>query len=244
MIRISPIRLIGPDNEQVGVVETHDAIRRAQDVGLDLVEISPESRPPVCKIMDYGKYKYELSKRATGGKSGQSELKEIRLGRSVKIGAHDVKIRVDQARRFLMAGHKVQVTQKFRGREMMHKEIGLERLADIADALSDIGKVEMAPRWMGRQASIIIAPDKLKVDAAKRKMTKEQLEAEQKALEEAERAHAEEAARAAAEDDDDDSDDEHDAESAKGKKKKRKGPADDRASNPVDDEISALLGED
>ncbi len=242
MIRISPVRLIGPDNEQVGVVETYDALKRAQEAGLDLVEISPESRPPVCKIMDYGKYKYELSKRAQSGKSTQAEMKEIRLGRSVKIGAHDVKIRVDQARRFLMAGHKVQVTQKFRGREMMHKEIGLERLAEIAMELSDIGKVEMAPRWMGRQASIIIAPDKMKVDAAKRKMTKEQLEAEQKALEEAERAHAEEAANAA-DDHDDDDDDDHDA-GAKPKKKKRKGPADDRAGNPVDDEISALLGED
>ncbi|TVQ63196.1 MAG: translation initiation factor IF-3 [Phycisphaerales bacterium] len=240
MIRISPIRLIGPDNEQVGVVETYDALKQAQEVGLDLVEISPESRPPVCKIMDYGKYKYELSKRAQSGKSTQAEMKEIRLGRSVKIGANDVKIRVDQARRFMMAGHKVQITQRFRGREMMHKELGLERLAQIANDLSDIGKVEMAPRWMGRQASIIIAPDKIKVEAAKRKMTKEQLEAEQQALEEAERAHAEEAARAAAEDHDDDDDD----EGGKPKKKKRKGPADDRAGNPVDDEISALLGED
>jgi len=170
MIRLSPIRLIGPENEQIGVVETHDAIRRAEEAGLDLVEVVPDSRPPVCKIMDYGKYKYELSKKEQKNRAAakQNELKEIRLGRSVKIDKHDVQIRVDQARKFLLAGHKVQFTQRFRGREMQHKELGIERLAEIVESLSDIAKVDTPPRWMGRQASLILSPDKNKVIAYKK----------------------------------------------------------------------------
>jgi len=174
MIRLSPVRLIGPDNEQVGVVETSDALRMAQEHGLDLVEISPDTRPPVCKIMDYGKFKYEQSKKDKGGKGSKAtEMKEVRLGRSVKIDPHDVQIRVEQARKFLMAGHKVQFTQRFKGREMAHKELGLKRLHEIAEALGDIAKVEMAPRWAGRQASIIVAPDRPKVEAIKRKLEAE-----------------------------------------------------------------------
>ncbi|RMH14730.1 MAG: translation initiation factor IF-3 [Planctomycetota bacterium] len=239
MIRISPIRLIGPDNEQIGVIETAEALKMAQEHGLDLVEISPDVRPPVCKIMDYGKYKYDQSKKQQKNRASSkaTELKEIRLGRSVKIDPHDVQIRVDQARRFLMAGHKVQITQRFRGREMAHKELGLERLASICEELSDIAKIEVPPRWMGRQASIIVAPDKQKVDAAKRKMTREQLQKEEEELRRLEEQHAAELEADDAIDDDDD------CESDDGKKKKRGGPADERAVNPVDAEIADLLGE-
>lgn len=175
MIRITPIRLIGAANEQIGVVETYEAMRMAQEQGLDLVEIVPDSRPPVCKIMDYGKHKYELSQkeRKNRAASKSSEMKEIRLGRSVKIDPHDVQIRVDQSRRFLMAGHKVTITQRFRGREMMHRELGLVRLEQICRDLSDIAKIEMDPRWLGKQASIILAPDKVKIEALKRQLAKE-----------------------------------------------------------------------
>lgn len=175
MIRITPIRLIGPDEEAIGVVETPDALKRAQELGLDLVEISPEARPPVCKIMDYGKYKFELSQKARKQRaaSKSTEMKELRLGRSAKIDPHDIQIRIDQARRFLMAGHKVLFTQRFKGREIAHKEIGLENLAKCRDGLADISKVEQSPRWMGKSASIIIAPDRVKVDAVKRKLEKE-----------------------------------------------------------------------
>jgi translation initiation factor IF-3 len=178
MIRISPIRLIGPDNEQIGVVETSEALRKAQELGLDLVEISPDARPPVCKIMDYGKYKYEMSLEARQRRqhSKASELKEVRLGRSIKIGEHDLKIRIDQSRRFLLEGHKVMVTQRFRGREIAHKELGLAKLKEVADALADVAKVEQTPRWMGKQASIILAPDRAKVEAYKRKLEKEKAE--------------------------------------------------------------------
>jgi translation initiation factor IF-3 len=103
-------------------------------------------------------------------------MKEIRLGRSVKIDPHDVQVRIDQSRRFLLHGHKVMVTQKFKGREIAHKEIGLSNLRDVADALADVAKVEQTPRWMGKQASIILAPDKVKVEAFKRKLEKEKAE--------------------------------------------------------------------
>jgi translation initiation factor IF-3 len=175
LIRITPIRVIGPENEQLGVLETPDALRMAQEQGLDLVEIVPDQRPPVCKIMDYGKYKYELSQKARKQRASSkaTEMKELRLGRSVKIDAHDIKVRVDQARRFMMAGHKVMFTQRFKGREIAHKDLGLQNLADVRDALADISKVEQTPRWMGKQASIILAPDKPKIDAVKRKLEKE-----------------------------------------------------------------------
>ena len=178
MIRITPIRLLGPENEQIGVVETADALKMAQERGLDLVEIVPDSRPPVCKIMDYGKYKYELSQKARKQRaaSKSTEMKEVRLGRSVKIGDHDVQIRIEQSRRFLIAGHKVMVTQKFKGREIAHRDLGIDNLRTVANALADLGKVEQAPRWMGKQASIIVAPDKIKIDAYKRKLEKERAE--------------------------------------------------------------------
>lgn len=200
MIRISPIRVVGPDNEAIGVIETQEALRMADEKGLDLVEISPEARPPVCKIMDYGKYKYELSKKEQKARASQkaSEMKEVRLGRSVKIDPHDVQIRVDQARRFLMAGHKVLFTQRFKGREIAHKELGLQRLDEIARALSDIGKLEQTPRWFGKQASIIIAPDRAKVEAVKRKLAKEKAAKEGISEEAALKAHEEEARKAAA----------------------------------------------
>ncbi|MEI7658299.1 MAG: translation initiation factor IF-3 [Phycisphaerae bacterium] len=178
MIRISPIRLIGAEGEQIGVVETVDALKMAIEKGLDLVEVVPESRPPVCKIMDYGKYKYELSQKQRRDRAAAkaTEMKEIRLGRSVKIDPHDVQVRIDQSRRFLLHGHKVMVTQKFKGREIAHKEIGLSNLRDVADALADVAKVEQTPRWMGKQASIILSPDKVKVEAFKRKLEKEKAE--------------------------------------------------------------------
>lgn len=236
MIRISPIRLIGAEGEQVGVVDTREAMQMAVEAGLDLVEIVPDTRPPVCKIMDYGKYKYEQSKRKDNKTTGQQEIKEVRLGRSVKIDPHDVQIRVNQARRFLMQGHKVQMTQRFRGREMVHKELGIERLAEIVEQLSDISKVEMAPRWVMRQASIVLAPDKNKVDAIKRKKAKDEA-AEAKSDAELDAQIAKLDAADTGIDDDDDVETSSEAEDDKKAKPSRK------VSNPVEDEISALLGE-
>lgn len=218
LIRITPVRLIGPDNEQIGVVETAEALRMAQEAGLDLVEVVPDQRPPVCKIMDYGKWKYEKSQqdRRQRAASKSTEMKQIRMGRSAKIDPHDVQIRIDQARRFILAGHKVQIVQRFRGREMQHRELGLSHLHEAVKQLSDICKVEQHPRWFGKEASIIIAPDKVKVEAAKRRLEKERAEkaaregksAEQVAAEEEARIKADEAKLAAQDNEPDGPDDE------------------------------------
>ncbi|HRP62044.1 MAG TPA: translation initiation factor IF-3 [Phycisphaerales bacterium] len=174
-IRSNPIRLIDENDQMVGVVETIEALRRAYEAGLDLVEVAPDSTPPVCRILDFGKYKYELAKKdkANKAKSKTAELKEVRMGRSMKIDPHDVQIRLNQARKFLIEGHKVQIVQQFRGREMVHRDRGDTRMREIIEALSDLGKVETPPRMAGRRMSMIFAPDKAKVDAFKRKMAKE-----------------------------------------------------------------------
>ena len=174
-IRITPVRLIDENGEQAGIVETADALRRARDLGLDLVEMAADSRPPVCRIMDYGRYKYEQSKKekANKAKTKTSELKEVRLGRSMKIDPHDIGIRMRQARKFLLEGHKVQIVQQFRGREMAHRHRGDERMRDIIAELEEIGKLETEPRMAGRRMSVIIGPDKRKIDAYRRKMEAE-----------------------------------------------------------------------
>lgn len=174
MIRITPVRLIGPEDEQLGVVETSEALRQADAAGLDLVEISPDARPPVCKIMDYGKFKFEQGREEKAkGRNKPAEMKEVRLGRSIKIDPHDVQIRVDQSRRFLMEGHKVQIVQVFRGREMMHRDLGVKLLRMVVDQLADISKVEVPPRTLGKRTNLILAPDKVKIEAIKRKAAKE-----------------------------------------------------------------------
>jgi translation initiation factor IF-3 len=169
-IRITPIRLIDENGEMVGIVETDEARMRAMQLGLDLVEISADVRPPVCKIMDFGKFKYEESKKnkANRQKAKASEMKEVRLGRSMKIDPHDVAIRLAQARRFLIEGHKVQIVQNFRGREVAHRSKGDERMAGIIKELSDLGRVEMSPRMNGRRLTMIIGPDKVRVEAWKK----------------------------------------------------------------------------
>jgi len=169
-IRISPIRLIDQEGSMVGVVDLDDAKRRATEAGLDLVEISADVRPPVCRIMDYGKFKYEKSKseKANKSKAKVSELKEVRMGRSMKIDPHDIEIRIQQARRFLLEGHKVQIIQNFRGREIAHKGRGDDRMQDIMERLGDLGKVEMMPRLNGRRMIMILGPDKAKVEQYKR----------------------------------------------------------------------------
>lgn len=237
MIRISPVRLVDEKGEQLGLVDTPEAMRMAQAAGLDLVEVVANSRPPICKIMDYGKHKYDQSKKEAKARQHGGELKEIRLGRSLKIDPHDVKIRVDQARRFLIAGHKVQIVQRFRGREIMHKQMGEERMFQICQDLSDVAKVDMAPKGMGRAITVLLSPDRDKIKAIKSRMIQE--DKDQEKLELA-RLEAEIEAQNAA---DDLADAQEDAiEEIADSKKKKKGPKDNRASNPVDDEIADLLG--
>tara|TARA_B100001059_G_scaffold1560_1_gene1312 strand:- start:20996 stop:21577 length:582 start_codon:yes stop_codon:yes gene_type:complete len=159
----------------IGVVDVRDAIDRAKEADLDLVEVSPESDPPVCRILDFGKYRYEQSKKekANRARSKSIETKEIRLGRSMKIDPHDIAIRLQQARKFLMDGHKVQIVQNFRGREMLHRERGRDRMDHVIKTLEDISKVEMDPRMAGRRMSILLSPDKNKISQIQRQQTKE-----------------------------------------------------------------------
>lgn len=150
---------------------TIEALRRAHEAGLDLVEVTAETTPPVCRILDFGKYKYEQAKKdkASKAKSKTTEMKEVRLGRSMKIDPHDVGIRVNQAHEFLMEGHKVLIVQNFRGRELQHKHLGDARMKGIIEKLSDVSKVETPPRLNGRRMSMILTPDKPKIDAILRK---------------------------------------------------------------------------
>ncbi|MHC4079854.1 MAG: translation initiation factor IF-3 [Planctomycetota bacterium] len=175
-IRVSPVRLIDENNEMVGVVEVDVALSRAREAGLDLVEVAATASPPVCRIMDFGKWKYEQSKKekATKSKSKTSELKEVRLGRSMKIDPHDIQIRLEQARRFLIEGHKVQIVQNFRGREMLHKERGRDRMQDIIEQLADLAKVEVPPRMLGRRITMILAPDRAKIEQLKQREAAQQ----------------------------------------------------------------------
>jgi len=196
----------------------------------------------VCKIMDYGKNQYDQSKKEAKSRTLGNELKETRLGRSIKIDPHDVQIRVDQARRFLMAGHKVQITQRFRGREMMHKQLGEERLLQICQDLSDVAKIDVAPKGMGRAITLVLSPDKDKI-----KTIKARLEQEGKAHEDdLEALEAQVAAQNAADEEHDEYEgltEEEKMEKKKEEKKAKRGPKDDRANNPVDDEVADLLGE-
>lgn len=148
-ISITPIRLIGAGGEQLGLVPTSQALQMAREAGLDLVEVAPDERPPVCKILDYGKARFEASqKKNKAGKVRQQKLKEIRV--RPKTGDHDVDTKVAQARKFLEHNDKVQVTVLFRGREMQHQQEGRRVLESLLEKLGDAGKVEKPPTMDGR----------------------------------------------------------------------------------------------
>ena len=166
--------MIGAEGEQLGVMTPDDALRRAQEAGLDLVEVAPTSQPPVCRIMDYGRYKYEQKKKANKGKakSHSATLKEVKV--RPRTDEHDLAFKLRNARKFLMEGDKVKVTLMFRGREMVHRHLGYEQLDVVKERLADIAKVENPPRMEGRFLSMILVPDR---DAIKEAIRKEQSEA-------------------------------------------------------------------
>jgi translation initiation factor IF-3 len=159
-IRTSPVRLIDDNNEQIGVIDVTEAKRRAKEAGLDLVEVSPQSSPPVCRIMDYGKWKYSQKKKDQKARSHskQSELKEVRL--RPQIDPHDLEIKTNRSRGFLEEGHKVQFTIQFKGREMAHRELGMDLMREVAKSLDDVSRVEAAPRNMGRRMTMILIPER------------------------------------------------------------------------------------
>ena len=157
-IEADPVRLIDADGEQVGVVGLEDALAKADDGGLDLVEISPNSDPPVCKILDYGKYKYEAQKKRNEARKKQKviEVKEVKMRPGIEQHDYDVKMRA--MRRFLGEGDRVKVTLRFRGRELAHQHLGMKVLDRIRDDLEEIAKVEQLPKMEGRQMIMVVTP--------------------------------------------------------------------------------------
>ncbi|MBO2520499.1 MAG: translation initiation factor IF-3 [Firmicutes bacterium] len=159
-IRARRVRVIDPEGNQLGVLTPDEALEAAARFNLDLVEVAPHSDPPVCRIMDYGKFKYEQSKRERDARKKQrgAELKELRL--RPKIDVHDFAVKMKSARKFLQDGNKVKVAIRFRGREIVHQELAQEKLMSMARDLADVGSVERQPVMEGRQMVMILAPHK------------------------------------------------------------------------------------
>jgi translation initiation factor IF-3 len=158
MIRISPVRVIGADGSQLGILEVDQALRMAEDAGLDLVEVAATARPPVVRIMDYGKYKFEMAKQARLAKKKQHviELKEVKYRPG--IDDHDFDFKTRHAREFLGDGNKVKVTMMFRGRQIAHLELGRAVLDRVAASLADVGKIEADAKLEGRNMTMVLAP--------------------------------------------------------------------------------------
>ena len=157
-IETPEVRLVGEDGEMIGVVRLREALERAREAGLDLVEVSPTAKPPVCKILDYGKFKYEAQKRANAARKKQRviEVKEIKMRPG--IDDNDYNIKMKKVRTFLEEGDKVKVTMRFRGRELSHQNLAMNILTKVKDEVSDLGKVEQFPKMEGRQMVMVMAP--------------------------------------------------------------------------------------
>jgi len=157
-IEAREVRLVDQDGEMIGVVPLRDALIRAEDVGLDLVEISPNATPPVCKILDYGKFKYEAQKKANAARKKQRviEVKEIKMRPS--IDQNDYGIKMKKVRQFIDEGDKVKVTMRFRGREMAHQHLAINILEKVKEEMADVAKVEQFPKLEGRQMIMVMAP--------------------------------------------------------------------------------------
>ena len=157
-IKVKEDRLIDENGENRGIVSIAEALRIADDAGLDLIEISPQAVPPVCKVLDYGKYKYEVQKRKNEAKKNQKvvNIKELKL-RPV-IDTHDYEVKIKQAKKFLSQGDKVKFTMRFKGREMSANDMGKEILNKIIEDLDTIGKVDSAPKLEGRQMMMLMSP--------------------------------------------------------------------------------------
>jgi translation initiation factor IF-3 len=177
-IRVPEVRLVGPGGEQVGVVRVEDALRLAQEADLDLVEVAPDARPPVAKLMDFGKFKYESDVKARDARRKQANtaLKEIRF--RLKIDAHDYETKKGHVVRFLEGGDKVKVMIMFRGREQSRPEMGIRLLQRLAEDVSDLGSVESSPRQDGRNMTMVIGPHRKKSDARNEQLTKRAAEKE------------------------------------------------------------------
>jgi len=172
-IRVPQIRVIDDEGEQLGVLPTADGLRRAQEAGLDLVEVAPNAAPPVCRIMDFGKFKYEKSKKAKEAKKKQHivHLKEIKL--HPKTDDHDYHFKMEHARKFLLKGDRVKATLVFRGREITHIDFGKKILIKMTEDLSDIATVDQQAKMEGRNMVSIFVPDKKKIQQYEKKQKQE-----------------------------------------------------------------------
>jgi translation initiation factor IF-3 len=157
-IRVPQVRLVGADGAQLGVVSIEDALRRAEEAQLDLVEVAPAAQPPVCRILDYGKFKYQQHKKEAEARRKQTTttVKELRLGYRTDVG--DLERQIARAREFLEAGDRVKFSLRFRGREMAYQDLGREKLMKVCEALKDMATVEGNPRMEGRLMGVILAP--------------------------------------------------------------------------------------
>ncbi len=188
-IRVAEVRLVGPNGETVGIVSTGDALKLAQEADLDLVEVAPTARPPVCKLMDYGKFKYENAQKAREARRNQTNviIKEMKL--RPKIDQHDYETKKGHVVRFLRAGDKVKITIMFRGREQHRPELGFRLLQRLAEDVDELGFVESAPKQDGRNMIMVLGPHKKKAEAKlEAKAAKEERAAERAAAEAEEKA--------------------------------------------------------
>lgn len=166
-IRVPKVRCIGADGSQLGVLPTDEAKRLAQEAGLDLVEVSPNERPPVCKIMDHGKHKYDQKKRANEQKKKQKrvEVKEVKF--RPKTDTHDFEVKIRKLRGFLDEGNRAKITIQFRGREIIHKDIGVDICERVAEAVADIAQIDAQPKMEGRSMFMMLSPISKKGKAKK-----------------------------------------------------------------------------
>jgi translation initiation factor IF-3 len=195
-IRVPEVRLVGPAGEQVGIVRIEDALRLAAEADLDLVEVAPTARPPVCRLMDYGKFKYEAAQKARESRRNQTNtvIKEMKL--RPKIDPHDYDTKKGHVVRFLKAGDKVKITIMFRGREQHRPELGYRLLQKLAEDVQDLGVVEAHPRQDGRNMTMVLGPLKKKSEAqaevkAEKALQTAERAADKAAEEEADRIHRE-----------------------------------------------------
>jgi translation initiation factor IF-3 len=157
-IRAREVRVIASDGKQLGVLPVREAIKMAEEQGFDLVEVAPNATPPVCRLMDYGKYKYELKKQAVAKKQKSQLVKEVNF--RPNIGEHDLDVKINRIREFLEGGHKAKVRISFRGREITHPELGKELAEKIIERIIDVGLIDALPKFEGKSLIMVIAPKK------------------------------------------------------------------------------------
>jgi len=163
------VRLVGPDGAQIGITPLPEALRMAQELELDLVEVADKANPPVCRIMDYGKYKYEAAQKAKESRKKSTNVVVKEMKYRPKIGVGDFDTKTKKVEQFLTEGHKVKVTIMFRGREMQHPELGRKILDQVAEAVTAVAKVEIYPRLDGRNMTMVLGPDKKAQAAAEKR---------------------------------------------------------------------------